>query len=200
MTSDLETEDSVLSTVLQSVIRTLIASVIAFSGLALVRHVPANSLISELSAPLLVFPYILYELLATLWSYAKEQVRRMLALGAISAVSVWIYLFREIGIVSLGIVLVITIVIDLIRVQNILDSVVARFSKALQSDGKEFEFSMDNNPDTRLFPLDDHERDGNLSKEPSATHCPDCGCDLSRLLVGRYCPNCGNILESQNDE
>jgi hypothetical protein len=170
-------------------------SLIAFSGLALARHVPANLLISDLSAPLLIFPYILYELLATLWSYAKELFRRMLALGAISTVSVWIYLFREIGIVSLGIVLVITIVIDLIPVQNILDSVVDRFSKTFQESGKEFESSTDNTPDTRLFPLNDPERGGSVSEKSSATCCPNCGCDLSRLLVGRYCPNCGNILK-----
>lgn len=200
MTSDLKTEDSPLSTVLQSVIRTLIVSVIAFSGLALTEHVPTNLVISELSAPLLILPYILYELLATLWRYAKGLVRRLLALGAISVVSVWIYLFREIGIVSLGIVLVITIAVDLIPVQSILDSVVGRLSKALQGGRKEFDPSTDNNPDTRLFPVDNHDRGGSFSEEPSATYCPDCGCDLSRFLVGRYCPNCGNILKSQDDE
>lgn len=200
MTSDLKTEDSILSTVLQSVIRTLIVSVIAFSGLALTEHIPTDPLMSELSAPLIIFPYILYELLATLWRHAKELIRRLLALGAISVVGVWIYLFREIGVISLGTVLVITIAIDLIPVQSILDSVVARFSKALQGGGKEFESSTDNNPDTCLFPLDNHEQGGNFSEESSATNCPDCGCDLSRLLVGRYCPNCGNILESQNGE
>lgn len=194
------TEKSWVSTLSLISLRILIVTLLALLGLSLVRYFRLSFAIRNMRLSQLLFLYILFEIFSAIGGYGTQRWRRFLYLSGIVMIGLWLYYFEVVGAVNLVGATLIIIFIDILPLQNVSDHLFANISLSAKKGKNSFETNDNPDNETLRFPLREvDERNGPLNF-PGDGQCPDCGANLDRQLVGRYCPNCGYLLETNHPD